>query len=537
MEHTNNQYEVIARSLIEPDPDQPRKSYSQESIKELSDNMKEVGQLQPITVRPFVRDGKTFYKIVFGERRFLAADIAGISTLDCKVMDLSDEQVVDFQASENLHREGISPLEESYFYTRLVTEFGRHPQELAARYGKSVGYINSRRDLALLVPKAKEMLTAHVLPLTAAEKLSILTDKQQTDALSKLIVPMSVNGEIKETFSGLKDLKVFFDNHIFTSLKKSDFDIEDENLLPCGSCLKCPKRTGANTLFADITEDDKCRDNSCFHDKQVRHYQQLAFGLAAKKKIEIGFAGRSYGVEKLFKDLGVDIYPMVNYERITADQAKKEKNAKYVVFIGANLTDQEIPAHGWVKLIGKFADGGDMPKAKLTVTSKQQKVNLGEKILRDELYKQYLRKEENTHDSLMLGIIGKLWERVNLNVIPHSILKEFLKRYELAFIVDVFNSEKGDWETITVDGNYDHDPNTTTIDIKTEDFVAAMDQLNAKKTPDILCELEFLGLLSSDIDSAFMQEAIDIDVVEAKKNTDIRLTDMMKPVSKPIAKG
>lgn len=118
---------------ITPNPFQPRRTFSEESLKELADSIKMHGILQPLIVRPH-GDG---YQLVTGERRWRAAQLAQLAEVPVVVRELSDRDMLEVALVENLQREDIGPLEAARAYLRLMQEFGLTQEEVAQRVGKS----------------------------------------------------------------------------------------------------------------------------------------------------------------------------------------------------------------------------------------------------------------------------------------------------------------------------------------------------------------------------------------------------------------
>ena len=109
-EPDNAKIETLPLREIEPDPDQPRKTFEQETLSELAASIAEHGLLQPIAVRPRPMGG---YSIVAGERRWRASRMAGLTEVPVVIKDVSDEQAMELALVENLQREDLDPVEEA----------------------------------------------------------------------------------------------------------------------------------------------------------------------------------------------------------------------------------------------------------------------------------------------------------------------------------------------------------------------------------------------------------------------------------------
>ena len=128
---------------------QPRKHFSQESLEELSNSIKEQGVIQPIVVRPDkANEGK--YEIIAGERRWLASQNAGLHEVPVVILDVDDVKSLEFAIVENVQRQDLNPIEEAKGYQRLIDDFNYNQDKLSKFIGKSRSYIaNSLRLLGL----------------------------------------------------------------------------------------------------------------------------------------------------------------------------------------------------------------------------------------------------------------------------------------------------------------------------------------------------------------------------------------------------
>lgn len=147
VEETSGGVEKIRLSLIEPDRNQPRKSFDEEKLSELAENIGRLGLIQPIVVRP-ANGGR--YTIIAGERRWRAARIAGLTELPVIIREASDREASELALIENLQREDLDPIEEAAAYRRLGDEYDMTQEQIAAAVGKSRAAIaNSVRLLKL----------------------------------------------------------------------------------------------------------------------------------------------------------------------------------------------------------------------------------------------------------------------------------------------------------------------------------------------------------------------------------------------------
>ncbi|MBR5991369.1 MAG: ParB/RepB/Spo0J family partition protein, partial [Clostridia bacterium] len=132
---------------IEPNKEQPRKTFDEKALQELANSIERNGILQPILVRPMA-DGS--YQLVAGERRWRAARMAGLSEIPVVIKELSDEQAMEISLIENLQREDLNPIEEAEGLQLLIERYNLTQEEAAARVGRSRPAIaNSLRLLNL----------------------------------------------------------------------------------------------------------------------------------------------------------------------------------------------------------------------------------------------------------------------------------------------------------------------------------------------------------------------------------------------------
>ena len=128
---------------------QPRKIFDENKLNELTNSIKERGVLQPIIVRKHQRDNEK-YEIIAGERRFLAAQKAGLNEVPVVITDIDDLKSLEYAIIENVQRDDLNPLEEAQSYQRLINEFSYDHEKVSKFIGKSRSYItNSLRILTL----------------------------------------------------------------------------------------------------------------------------------------------------------------------------------------------------------------------------------------------------------------------------------------------------------------------------------------------------------------------------------------------------
>lgn len=193
--------DAIAIDLIRPNPDQPRRRFSETEIDELAASIRERGVIQPLILRPDPSgDG---YQIVAGERRWRAAQRAQLHEVPAVVRDLDDATVLEVAIIENVQRADLTPVEEARGYARLMQEFGHTQEKLAGIVGKSRPHIaNALRLLTLPEPVLRHLdegrLSAgHARALVTAENPVALAEQviarnlsvRETEALARRAKP------------------------------------------------------------------------------------------------------------------------------------------------------------------------------------------------------------------------------------------------------------------------------------------------------------------------------------------------------------
>jgi ParB family transcriptional regulator, chromosome partitioning protein len=166
-------YREIDPSSIEPNPRQPRQVFDDEALSELVHSIREFGLMQPIVVRTSAggQPGAPRYQLVMGERRWRAAQQAGLATIPAIVRDTADDSMLRDALLENIHRVQLNPLEEAAAYQQLLDEFSVTHDELAARIGRSRPLISNMIRLLRLPIAVQRRVAAGVLSAGHARAL------------------------------------------------------------------------------------------------------------------------------------------------------------------------------------------------------------------------------------------------------------------------------------------------------------------------------------------------------------------------------
>jgi ParB family chromosome partitioning protein len=179
--------ETVPIEFLRPSPFQPRRNFDEEEIEALARSLREKGVLQPLLVRP-APAGAPGYEIVAGERRWRAAQRAGLHELPVIVRELDDRAVLELALVENLQRADLGPLEEARAYRRLMDEFGHDQEAIGELVGKSRSHVaNTLRLLALPEPvaallEAGRITAGHARALLgAADPAALVTEVMRRD--------------------------------------------------------------------------------------------------------------------------------------------------------------------------------------------------------------------------------------------------------------------------------------------------------------------------------------------------------------------
>ncbi|WP_416907338.1 MAG: ParB/RepB/Spo0J family partition protein [Polymorphobacter sp.] len=160
-------------SDIAPNPGQPRRHFAPQAMEELIASVRAHGVLQPILVRPASAGG---YEIIAGERRWRAAQAAGLHEIPALVRDLSDAETFEIALIENIQRSDLNAMEEARGYQRLIDEFGHTQAALAAIVGKSRSHVANLLRLLDLPPEVQKMVEEGVLAMGHARALAAAAD-------------------------------------------------------------------------------------------------------------------------------------------------------------------------------------------------------------------------------------------------------------------------------------------------------------------------------------------------------------------------
>ncbi len=180
----------LPAASITPNPRQPRQVFDEDAMAELVHSITEVGLLQPIVVRALEGGG---FELVMGERRWRAAQQAGLETIPSIVRKTDDDDLLRDALLENLHRAQLNPLEEAAAYEQLLEDFSCTHDELASRIGRSRPQISNTLRLLRLSPAVQRRVAAGVLSAGHARALLSVDDADLQDRLASRVVSEGIS--------------------------------------------------------------------------------------------------------------------------------------------------------------------------------------------------------------------------------------------------------------------------------------------------------------------------------------------------------
>ena len=186
---------------VEPNREQPRKNFDEDSLVDLSESIKQVGVLQPL----LVLDKKDYYEIIAGERRWRAAKLAGLKEVPVRIMNLTDQEVVEISVVENIQRENLNPIEEAVAYKRLLTEFHLKQDEVAERVSKSRTAVTNSMRLLKLDERVQQMVIDDMITTGHARALLGIEDAEKQFATAQKI--FDENLSVRETEKLVKKIQ------------------------------------------------------------------------------------------------------------------------------------------------------------------------------------------------------------------------------------------------------------------------------------------------------------------------------------------
>ena len=175
----------IPVDMIEPNPFQPRMNFDKEALEELSDSIRTLGLIQPITVR---KKDEGRYQIISGERRFRACRLAGMDIIPAYIREANDQGMLEMAIVENIQRENLDPIETAMSYQRLIDECNLTQEQMAFRVGKKRASVTNFLRLLKLPAKVQHDLKVGLLSVGHAKVLLGVEDTNVQEALCDLVI-------------------------------------------------------------------------------------------------------------------------------------------------------------------------------------------------------------------------------------------------------------------------------------------------------------------------------------------------------------
>ena len=191
----------VKLSLVEPNRDQPRKKFSEESLAELADSIRQYGIIQPL----IVQDKNGYYEIIAGERRWRAAKLAGLKEIPIIIRDISQQEVMEISLIENIQRENLNPIEEALAYKRLLEEFNLKQEEVAKRVSKSRTAVTNSMRLLKLTEDVQQMVIDEKLTMGHARCLIAIEDPDLQKQIALQVIDKNLS--VRDTEKLMKKLQ------------------------------------------------------------------------------------------------------------------------------------------------------------------------------------------------------------------------------------------------------------------------------------------------------------------------------------------
>ena len=221
----------IEISLIEPNPNQPRREFDQEALQELANSIREIGIIQPITLRQ-IDNGK--YQIIAGERRWRASQLAGLKTIPAYIRTVEDEGVMEMALVENIQRADLNAIEVALAYQHLAETTGMTQEKISKRVGKSRAAVTNFMRLLKLPAQVQMALKNHEIDMGHARALLAIDSPSTQIKLFKEIQKQQYSvRKVEEMVQAIKngeDVKTVKGKVVAKSQLPEEFNVLKERL-------------------------------------------------------------------------------------------------------------------------------------------------------------------------------------------------------------------------------------------------------------------------------------------------------------------
>lgn len=252
---------IIYLSKVKPSNFNPRKTFRDADLTELAESIKEQGVLQPIMVRPRGNE----YEIVYGERRYRAALLAGLEIIPALVRDLTDDTAMEYALTENIQRQDVSPIEEAIAYKSLIENNHYDMVNLMNKFGKSESYIRSRMRLNSLIQPFAELLLTDDINLSVALELCKYSGEVQEKIFADHYQVDNYYNWLKKTS---KEVVSLIEKSYSTDLNEYFFDKSE--------CYDCGYNSETHNLFSEGNGCGKCLNINCLKAKNTFYIVERA---------------------------------------------------------------------------------------------------------------------------------------------------------------------------------------------------------------------------------------------------------------------
>ena len=198
----HGQLKQVDVNLLQRGEYQPRRSMNEQALQELAASIEKHGVMQPIVIRP-IDDDKHPYEIIAGERRWRAAQLAGLTEIPAIVRDLSDQVAIALALIENIQRQDLNPMDQAMALQRFHEEFGLSHQEIADTVGKARTTVSNLLRLLALAEPVKDFMQQDLLDMGHARAILTLKAKDQLK-VAELVIEKSLS--VRQTEQFVRDL-------------------------------------------------------------------------------------------------------------------------------------------------------------------------------------------------------------------------------------------------------------------------------------------------------------------------------------------
>ena len=252
---SDTRIETLPLREIEPDPGQPRKTFDDETLAELSASIAEHGLLQPIAVRPKPSGG---YLIVAGERRWRASRMAGLTEVPVIVKDVTDEQAMELALVENLQREDLDPVEEAAGIRELMTRCDLTQEQAARKLGKSRSALANSLRLLSLPETVLELLKSGFITIGHAKVVLGLPTLELQEEAAQMIADNQLN--VRQAEALCKKLAKPAQEPVAAPLPSAlPVEVEESLKQALGSEVRVAYHDGKGKLTVHFYSDDQLK--------------------------------------------------------------------------------------------------------------------------------------------------------------------------------------------------------------------------------------------------------------------------------------